>query len=129
MDPVAQLHVAQQHLFEALDLGSWDDVGRAASHLIDLEQRGIHPAARRCGLGEVELDPGLGRHALWIGLLRCEDHAAWRERLRTSLIDHVAWCGAEILAVVCSRLDRYAYEDLGALMSTLGPRRIVDEAV
>lgn len=128
MDPVAQLHTAQQRLFEALDLGTWDDVTVGVGHLIELEQRGMHPAARRCGLGAVELDPGLTRHALWVGLLRCDDHPAWRERLRSTLIDHVAWMGAEVLPAVCARLDRDAYEELGALMSTIEQRPTVDGA-
>jgi hypothetical protein len=116
MDPVAQLHEAQQQVFGELDLGSWSAVGEAVWRLIDLEQRHVFPAARRCGLGANELDPGLSRHALWIALLRCEDHPAWRERMRSALIDHVAWSGAEVLAQVCRHLDRDAYDELGSEM-------------
>jgi len=116
MDPVAQLHEAQQQVFQDLDLESWSAVGVSVWRLIDLEQRHVFPAARRCGLGTNELDPGLSRHALWIALLRCDDHPAWRERLRSTLIDHVAWSGAEVLAQVCRHLDRDAYDELGAAM-------------
>ena len=124
MDPVAQLHTAQQDLFEQLDLGSWAAVGRSVERLVDLEQRHLMPAARQAGMGAEDLDPGLSRHALWIGLLRCEDHAAWRERMRSSLIDHVAWSGAEVLPLVCRHLDRDAYRQLGEEMalSVLPPR-------
>ncbi len=117
MDPVAQLHTAQQDVFEQLDTGSWSEVTVAVSRLIDFDQRHLMPAARRCGLSAEDLDPGLSRHALWIGLLRCADHAAWRERLRSTLIDHVAWTGAEVLPQVCRRLDRDAYAQLGLEMA------------
>lgn len=127
MDPVAQLHTAQQEVFEALDLGSWTDVGRATGRLIELEQRCIHPAARRCGVGPSELGPGLDRHSMWIGLMRAADHAAWREQLRNSLIDHVAWTGSELVSIICLRLDRPAYDELGVQIEALTLRRSMGE--
>jgi len=128
MDPVAQLHSAQQSVFEALDLGSWSDVGRATTHLIDLEQRCLQPTARRVGLSEEDLDPGLSRHVLWIGLMRCADHAAWREQMRSSLIEHVAWTGTEVLAPICRRLGAVSYQRLGEQMVLVARRGRLGEA-
>jgi hypothetical protein len=128
MDPVAQLHSAQQGVFEALDLGTWSDVGRATSHLIELEQRCLQPTARRVGLSEEDLDPGLSRHVLWIGLMRCADHAAWREQLRSSLIEHVAWTGTELLAPIYRRLGATSYQRLGMQMDLVTRRSRLGEA-
>jgi hypothetical protein len=59
---------------------------------------------------------------MWIGLLRQDDHPAWREQLRSSLIDHVAWTGTEILAPICRRLGATSYRRLGEHMERVARR-------
>ena len=119
MDPVAQLHSAQQRLFEALDLGEWSDVRRAAIHLVGLERQCVHPAAVQVGLTNDDLGPGLARHLSWIDILSGADHPAWRQQLRSDLIVHVAWTGSEVLPQVCRWLTNREYEALGDRMSGL----------